>query len=93
MHRHISFIGIAMAIIFLSGCAKSYKATPMPFKTPAAYNNAVHIGGAQVAAKAFAEAAEAKKAFGFDVRGAGMLPVQIVFDNQGGHSLEINGPS
>ena len=91
MHRYISLIVITMVIIFLSGCAKSYRATPMPFKTPAAYNNVVSIGGAQVAAKAFADPVEAKKAFGFDVRGAGMLPVQIVFDNQGAHSLEING--
>ena len=90
MLRHFYFI-ITVFIIFSAGCSTSYKATPMPFKTPAAYNNALSIGGAQVAAKAYAGAAEAKEAFGFDVRGAGMLPVQIIFDNQGPHSLEING--
>ena len=31
----------------------------------------------------------AKETFGFDIRGAGMLPVQIIFDNQGPHSLKI----
>ena len=32
---------------------------------------------------------EAKKAFGWDIRSAGLYPVQIVFDNLGDHSLEI----
>ena len=42
------------------------------------------------AAIPFVEPSAARKAFGFDIRGAGMLPVQIVFDNQGPHLLEIN---
>ncbi len=29
--------------------------------------------------------------FGFDVLGAGMLPVQVIFDNQGPHELEVIG--
>lgn len=91
MHKYISLIIITIVSVVAAGCSTSYKATPMPFKTPAAYNNAVSIAGAQVAAKAYADAAEAKEAFGFDVRGAGLLPVQIVFDNQGSHSFEING--
>lgn len=87
MYRYLSLI---IAIIFSAGCSPTYKATPVSFKTPSSYLNAVNIAGAQVAAKAYSDAAEAKKAFGFDVRGAGMLPVQVVFDNQGPHSLEIN---
>lgn len=80
---------VVALVVLTTGCA-TYKATPVSFKTPAAYANAVTIGAAEVAAKGYADPAEAKAAFGFDVRGAGMLPVQVVFDNQGTHPLEIN---
>jgi hypothetical protein len=73
------------------GCSTAYKAKPLAFKMPSAYPNAVFIGDAQVASKAFSEKNEAQNAFGFDILGAGMLPVQVIFDNQGNSSLEING--
>jgi hypothetical protein len=50
----------------------------------------VQAEGIQVGAQAFVDTTAAQEAFGFDVRGAGMLPVQLVFDNQGRHSMEIN---
>jgi len=56
---------------------------------PAAYPNATEVAGATVAAKAYDDAEEAKEAFGFDVRGAGLYPVQVIFDNTGDHSLQI----
>ncbi|MDH3567268.1 MAG: hypothetical protein OEM61_07910 [Desulfobacteraceae bacterium] len=49
----------------------------------------VNIEGSQIAAKAFVDAKETQEAFGFDILGAGMLPVQVVFDNQGTHPLEV----
>jgi hypothetical protein len=79
--------GILVAL--LSGCS-SYVAKPMPFKTPSAYPNATAVADATVAAQAFAAADQAKEAFGFDIRSAGMLPVQLIFDNAGAHPLEIN---
>jgi hypothetical protein len=84
-------IFLVAIVFFVSGaCATSYKAKPLPLKTPASYPNAIEVAGVLVGAQAFVEPKEAKEAFGFDVRGAGMLPVQVVFDNQGSHSLEIN---
>lgn len=71
-------------------CATGYQAQPLPFKAPSAYPNAQNIAGAAVGAKAYADADEAKETFGFDIRSAGMLPVQVVFDNQGTHPLEVN---
>jgi hypothetical protein len=79
-----------VGLLFFFGCSTAYKAQPLPFKTPAAYQNAVDVDGAQVAGEAFTDSKAAKKAFGFDILGAGMLPVQLVFDNQGQDSLEIN---
>ncbi len=83
------FIPIAI-LVLLTGCATSYKAKPLPIKTPGAYSNATEVAGATVGAKAFIEPKEAREAFGFDILGAGMLPVQVVFDNRGTHPLQIN---
>ena len=90
MNRGLPILAIVVFFTFLLACASSYKAKPLPFKAAASYANATQVAGATVGAKAFVSAKEAREAFGFDVRGAGMLPVQVVFDNQGSHSLEIN---
>ena len=90
MYRYGWILLMCLGIAFSPACSTSYKATPMPFKTPAAYPNVVTVEGAQVGARAFVDVEEARKAFGFDIRGAGMLPVQVVFDNQGAHSIQIN---
>ena len=80
-----------LSVFLIFGCSTSYKEKPLPFKAPSSFANAVKVAGADMAAEAFDEKEKAKAAFGFDVRGAGMLPVQLVFDNQGQHSLEIDG--
>ena len=89
-HIFLSFIFIIL-VLLVAGCSTSYKATPLPFKAPSAYGNLAVVAQAQVGAKAYADPEEAKSAFGFDIRGAGMLPVQVVFDNLGPHFLEIDG--
>jgi hypothetical protein len=91
MKKYFSIISIILVLLFFTGCSTSYKVKPLPFRSASAYGNAVEIGGAWVGAEAFSDPARAKEAFGFDIRGAGMLPVQVVFDNQGPHPLEING--
>lgn len=91
MKRHFA-IGITVCfIVWLSACSTAYKAQPVSFKAPAASSHSISVSGAQFAAKAFDSKEEAKKAFGFDIIGAGMLPVQVVIDNQGPHTFEING--
>jgi len=90
MSRGVRILGIAVFFTLSVACASGYKAKPLPFKAAASYVNATEVAGATVGAKAFVNPKEAKEAFGFDVRGAGMLPVQVVFDNQGPHPLEIN---
>lgn len=88
--KKISIAILALFLTVLSGCSTAYKAQPLPFKTPEAYRNAVLVEHTQVGGIAFVDPAAAKEAFGFDVRGAGMLPVQLVFDNQGYDALNIN---
>lgn len=86
------WIGALSAVFFTLalGACSTYKVKPLSFKVPAAYPNATQIDGAEVAAKAYVDSKEASEAFGFDIRDAGMLPVQVVFDNQGRHTLKIN---
>jgi hypothetical protein len=86
MYRNISIFIIAVSLLFSAGCASTYQAKPLPFKAPASFKNVVEVAGAQIAAKAYADPGEAKEAFGFDIRSAGMLPVQVIFDNQGNTS-------
>lgn len=89
MKYRVEIISITLAfVILLAGCA-SYKQQVVPFKMPSAYPNATQVAGATLAAKAYDDSQEAKNAFGFDIRGAGVFPVQVVFDNQGPHPLEI----
>jgi hypothetical protein len=83
---------IMTAVIFLTtSCASTtYVVKPLPFRMPEAYNNAQEAAGAMIGARAYVEPKEAQENFGFDVRGAGMLPVEVVIDNRGTHPLEIN---
>ncbi len=86
--RAILATGVALTF---TACATSYVAKPLPFKMPGAYPNSQQVGGAVIGARAYTDAKEAKENFGFDVIGAGLLPVEIVIDNKGPHPLEING--
>jgi hypothetical protein len=82
-------IPVLLLLFALSGCTSSYVAKPMPFKSPSTYPNATQVAQAVVAAQAYADSAKAQEAFGFDIRAAGMMPVQLIFDNQGPHPIEI----
>lgn len=77
-----------LSIILLAACT-SYKQQVVPFKMPSAYPNATRVADATIAARAYDTKEEASAAFGFDIRGAGILPVQVIFDNTGNHPLEI----
>lgn len=90
MFRINHCIMILLAVMALAGCSTAYKATPLPFKAPETLANAVTINGVTMAALAFDDPQAARKAFGFDVIGAGLLPIQIIFDHQGQFALEIN---
>jgi predicted small lipoprotein YifL len=85
--RALILLGVALT---LAACGKTYQAKPLSFKPPSAYPNALTVMGATVGAKAFTDSKAAEEAFGFDIRGSGLLPVQVVFHNESGHPLEIN---
>lgn len=84
------FLVILIMVFFITGGCTSYKRQPVAFKMPSAYSNATQVAGATVASKAFDDTKEAKEAFGFDIRGSGLYPVQVIFDNTGKQSLQID---
>lgn len=81
-------LAAVLSVAGLAACA-SYERKVVPFKMPAAYPNATAVADATIAARAYDNGEEASAAFGFDIRGAGILPVQVIFDNTGNHPLEI----
>jgi hypothetical protein len=70
-----SFLVMIVFVCFnmLAGCT-SYERQVVPFKMPEASPNAVFSDGAIIAARSFT-VSEAKEAFGFDIRSAGIFPV------------------
>jgi len=84
-----SLAGILCLILFFSGCSP-YSQQVVPFKMPGALPNSIQVSGIQIGARAFTDPAETKAAFGFDARGAGLLPVQLVIDHKGTAPVEIN---
>jgi hypothetical protein len=89
MKRALGALCVILLLVVTS-CGTTYKARPLAFKTPATYENTVEAFDTQVGAQAFVDPQAAREAFGFDIRGAGMLPVQVVFENQGLKPLVIN---
>jgi len=81
------FSAISILVFFMS-CA-SYEARVVPFKMPTAYPNATEVAGAVMAAQSYGDKKEAESAFGFDIIGAGILPVRVIFDNKGKHPIDI----
>lgn len=74
--------------IIITAC-QSYKTQVVPFKLPSAYPNMINVSGADIAARVLDSKEDAENAFGFDIISAGVLPVQIIFDNKGPHKLHV----
>jgi len=87
MRREILFL-IIIVLFISSGCTRYQRQVPS-FKMPDAFANVKEVMGAKVAAHAYNDSEDAERAFGFNIRGAGVLPVQVIFDNQGTGTFEI----
>jgi hypothetical protein len=88
MKKTVLAVLAVLTMACLAACT-TYERQVVPFKMPGAYPNATAVADATIAAKAFDSKEEAAAAFGFDIRGAGILPIQVIFDNTGSHPLEI----
>jgi len=89
MSLYFKRIPLLLIVMFASVSCATHKSQEVSFKPPAAYAGMQRVSGAQVAAEAYADKSSAKDVFGFDILGAGLLPVQVVIDNRGVHGLLI----
>jgi hypothetical protein len=91
MKRWIPALSVCLVLcLVLTAACTPYGRKVPAFKLPAAYPNMVEAAGAQVAARTYANPNEAGEAFGFNILEAGLLPVQVVFDNRGPDNLQVN---
>lgn len=86
--RRMRVTAVVLAAALAAACSR-YEQKPLPVRVPAAYPNATIVFGVNLAAEAHADPDRAKELFGFDIVGAGVLPVQVVFDHQGADPVEI----
>ena len=90
MNRLLRYTTLALlpAMLVLVSCT-FYESREVAFRPPDQLANTQQVGGAKIAAEQYADKSAAKEAFGFDIRGAGLLPVQVIFDNQGPQRFEV----
>jgi outer membrane lipoprotein SlyB len=81
--KRFTIIAFLFCLMLTMACSKAFVAKPVRFKMPSVYGNAVSIDKTIAAAEVFNKPRQDKKTFGFDIHGAGMLPVQVVFKNTG----------
>ncbi len=89
MHHGLRAVTIALTIaIALVGCS-TYGEKVAPVPMPAERSDAIDVDGAKIVARVYQDPDLAERAFGFDIRGAGLLPVQFVVDNRSGAELAL----
>jgi hypothetical protein len=74
--------------VSFAGCTR-YQTKYTAFRPPEGYGNFQIVDGVKVGGEAYVDNDAAEDAFGFDVKGAGLLPVQLVLDNRSGKNTEI----
>jgi len=89
LKRTITSAAVLVIGVYLLAACTSYRSQEVSFRSPASLPNMQVVAGAQVAAQVYADKTAAKEAFGFDIRAAGLLPVQVVIDNLGSASLSM----
>ena len=82
-----SMLSLVFLVIVLTSC--TYKDRVQPLILPLNAHNTVIVNGLYITAISYENADAAKKAFGFNIRKAGLLPVQISFQNEGEESVSL----
>lgn len=83
-----SIFTLFMMLAVVVSCT-SYKSQEVSFRPPVAGDGSSSVAGALISATAYADKQIAQEAFGFDIRSAGVLPVQLVIDNAAGPQLQV----
>lgn len=89
MSQFVSRLLAVLTIVSMLSACTFYESRQVAFRPPEQYANVQVVAGASVASEAFGDPAKARNVFGFDIRGAGLMPVQLVIDNRGSAALEL----
>jgi len=89
IHRWIIATSITCLVVALSACS-TYKDRVAPVPLPSLQVNHVEVNGIMISANAYVDDDAASAALGFDARGAGLLPVRFVIDNQSQQTVKVN---
>lgn len=77
-----------LAAMVLVACT-TYQDRVAPVPLPETSPNRVEVGGAKLLAQSYAAPEQARTALGFDARGAGLLPIRFVIDNQSDEIVQV----
>lgn len=80
---------LVLVCALLASCT-TYDDRIPPVPLPSSTSDHADVGGARVAAEAYADPDQAERAFGFDIREAGLLPVRLLIDNQSASVVRVN---
>lgn len=84
-----AIIVLLPSLFILAGCASyGHRVSPVPL--PGTQPEHLTVDGVKMLAVAFLDKKIAEERFGFDVRGSGLLPVQLVIDNGSTQKVSIN---
>lgn len=73
--------------LLLAACAA--KSRTVAFRPPGDFYSYQNVLGLKVGAELFEDEKQAEEAFGFNIRAAGLLPMQLVLDNRTGQGVDI----
>lgn len=79
---------MTLVILSLNGC--TYKDRVAPIQLPDSTTGIVVGDGLKISAHAFTDPKEAQKSFGLDAHKAGLLPVQLTFQNDSHSKVMVN---
>jgi hypothetical protein len=82
-------ISLLLIIIFLVPGCTAYKSQYVSFRPPEAYPNKQIVDGISIGGEGYSDRVVGKEAFGFDIIDAGLLPVQLVLNNESNDTLSI----
>ncbi len=78
-----------LAVAFAAGGCQHYERRAMPFRAATDYASHQSVDGADLGVLLMDSPGQAEDAFGFDIVGAGVLPVQVVIDNNSTQTMQV----
>lgn len=87
IHQKVTMLFCILLVLPFVSC--TYQDRVQPVSLPETSPNSVNINGLKLSATPYDDREKAKKAFGFDIRNAGLLPVQLVFRNDGNDVIDL----